>query len=510
MTSISCIYIGLFTGEKKQYKKYLTDASIAVPRATLYRHYYLTAASRSETYDCDENSTNDRADGSTSYQFSDAETSQPTHTADLSHRPLTSTPSDDSHASTSDNCHISEAEDSHADVSGTESGMATLDFGDCRTSSSVNYGCQDTDTPFDNTCQCDDETVSSPSESFVEDHIGADSSDSDSVDSVESDCHGPASKMQKALTAEEENCMAVFSYVLKHHISGKASQELFDLLDLMSESESHSGSLLNMKKILACCQPTVVDICEKCHSLFPKDDSVLQCITKNCQGLRYKGNQQNKRKCYLAYLPIESQLKDLFQREGVWKALVEFRSETESCTSISDITTAEIIQELRQPGNFLHEKGNFSMLFNTDGVPLYRSSGVSIWPVYLVINELPPVMRFARKNMILWGIWQGRGKPIFSSFFEYFVREMIHVKENGVQLSVDGYDITCRGILLVGTLDLQAKAMVADMTMHNGQFGCITCKEPGQVVQRGKGYCRMYPYRDPDPEERNSEGIQLT
>ena len=36
-----------------------------------------------------------------------------------------------------------------------------------------------------------------------------------------------------------------------------------------------------------------------------------------------------------------------------------------------------------------------SMLFNTDGAPLFQSSGISLWPVFLAINEIPPTERLA-------------------------------------------------------------------------------------------------------------------
>lgn len=36
---------------------------------------------------------------------------------------------------------------------------------------------------------------------------------------------------------------------------------------------------------------------------------------------------------------------------------------------------------------------HISFQINTDGVALFRSSKYSIWPVYLVVNELPPNCR---------------------------------------------------------------------------------------------------------------------
>ena len=43
--------------------------------------------------------------------------------------------------------------------------------------------------------------------------------------------------------------------------------------------------------------------------------------------------------------------------------------------------------------DLLSQPANVSLLFNTDGVALYRSSKVSVWPVWAVVNELPPSLR---------------------------------------------------------------------------------------------------------------------
>ena len=43
--------------------------------------------------------------------------------------------------------------------------------------------------------------------------------------------------------------------------------------------------------------------------------------------------------------------------------------------------------------NFFTHPAHISILLNTDGVAIYRSSNVSIWPVWGVVNELPPTLR---------------------------------------------------------------------------------------------------------------------
>ena len=37
--------------------------------------------------------------------------------------------------------------------------------------------------------------------------------------------------------------------------------------------------------------------------------------------------------------------------------------------------------------------GDISFIVNTDGVAVFRSSKKALWPVWLVINELPPTER---------------------------------------------------------------------------------------------------------------------
>jgi hypothetical protein len=43
------------------------------------------------------------------------------------------------------------------------------------------------------------------------------------------------------------------------------------------------------------------------------------------------------------------------------------------------------------PGGHLSEDNpyNVSFTWNTDGIPVFKSSKFSLWPFYLVINELP-------------------------------------------------------------------------------------------------------------------------
>lgn len=71
-------------------------------------------------------------------------------------------------------------------------------------------------------------------------------------------------------------------------------------------------------------------------------------------------------------------------------------------TDIRDVYDGKLYKEhFNSKGYFQNVSTNDSMTtelhlslqINTDGVAIFRSSKCSVWPVYAVINELPPHLR---------------------------------------------------------------------------------------------------------------------
>lgn len=56
---------------------------------------------------------------------------------------------------------------------------------------------------------------------------------------------------------------------------------------------------------------------------------------------------------------------------------------------IEDILDGKFYKKLCEKDGFLNCTNNISLIFNTDGAPLYSSSSISLWPVFLAVNELP-------------------------------------------------------------------------------------------------------------------------
>ena len=164
---------------------------------------------------------------------------------------------------------------------------------------------------------------------------------------------------------------------------------------------------------------------------------------------------------------------------------------------LTDITDGECYRAMMGDDLFLDKaKNNLTAIFNTDGVNLYSSSKVELWPIFLAINELSPAQRFSRNNIILLGLWQGKGKPPFQAFLQIFTDEMNTLYTEGVEVQIDEETYSVKLSVLCGITDLPAKAELLNMSYFNGEYACITCEEPGLTVKQGKGHAKCYPYRN--------------
>lgn len=81
-------------------------------------------------------------------------------------------------------------------------------------------------------------------------------------------------------------------------------------------------------------------------------------------------------------------------------------------------------------------------------------------------------------------------------FFDSFYSEFQKLKE-GIQIDVPPLDtnVVVRGILLMGTCDLPAKASCLNYTQFNGEYGCPVCFSKGETLHLPTGgNVHVYPY----------------
>jgi hypothetical protein len=129
----------------------------------------------------------------------------------------------------------------------------------------------------------------------------------------------------------------------------------------------------------------------------------------------------------------------------------------------------------------------------------------------VAINELSPSFRFARENIILAGIWQGKGKPPMQQYLGSLCSAFNKLYNTGIVVELDNKDTCVKMKVIGGTYDLPAKAAVLNMTQFNGSESCIACEDPGKVVKQGKGHCRCFPFRQDHEKypERTQDNVSF-
>ena len=116
---------------------------------------------------------------------------------------------------------------------------------------------------------------------------------------------------------------------------------------------------------------------------------------------------------------------------------------------IADVYDGALYSALSRSGEFLSSVCNISFQWNTDGVPLFRSSSYSMWPMYFKINELPQRMRNGLNTC--WSmVWDHK------TICKYILKEIF---AEGVQVHPPELSspFMCKAIVLTGTCDLPAK-----------------------------------------------------
>lgn len=129
--------------------------------------------------------------------------------------------------------------------------------------------------------------------------------------------------------------------------------------------------------------------------------------------------------------------------------------------------------------SFSHRE-HLGVTLNTDGVPLFKSSQSTMWPVYLEITNFPPPIHFRHDNVIICGVWVGHSKPDMNILLKPILEDIDHLHTLGFTFSSPEGMKTVRVKLLFGVFDLVAKAKVLNMKQFNGVCDCPTCIHPGE------------------------------
>lgn len=234
------------------------------------------------------------------------------------------------------------------------------------------------------------------------------------------------------------------------------------------------------------------------------------CFTRTVDGQLKCGNQHclkdissHNSNDYFIELPIISQLTAFYSREEIRNGLKHrFERVKTNESNIEDVYDCDIYKQMSKDGGPLSsdKPNNISFIFNTDGIPIFKSSKTSCWPIFMMVNELPYRMRKSRENMLMCGLWFGHEKPRMNMFCQPLHKSLVEL-DKGINLQLkDGNNITVQGYLYSVSCDIPARSCVMNINQHNGESCCTKCLQTG-INHRTPtgGNIRIFPYKKEMP-----------
>ncbi len=135
-------------------------------------------------------------------------------------------------------------------------------------------------------------------------------------------------------------------------------------------------------------------------------------------------------------------------------------------------------------GRFLSKPENTGLVLCSDGVPTFKSSKGSLWPVYLMVTSIPPHKRNRVDNLIVAALWYGHVKPPMNLLLQPILETISSIEKDGISHK----EVVIRAKLMQAVFDLPAKSSATCTKQFNGEYGCFYCVQKGEIYKRARIY----------------------
>ena len=148
------------------------------------------------------------------------------------------------------------------------------------------------------------------------------------------------------------------------------------------------------------------------------------------------------------------------------------------------------MKKLTAEGQFFSHNNRIGLGLSTIGIPLFKSSSTSMWPVYVTILNLPPSIEMKAENITLDGVWVGPHKPSMKLLLDPIIDDLKYLYTDGLTVMLLNGHADFKAKLVMAFFDLPAKASILNCKQFNSKFGCCVCYHPGLWLST---WARIYP-----------------
>ncbi|XP_043480061.1 uncharacterized protein LOC122509849 [Leptopilina heterotoma] len=246
-------------------------------------------------------------------------------------------------------------------------------------------------------------------------------------------------------------------------------------------------------------------ICPECQNYAGTFNR--SCIQKECEFCKEKFSVNGKNFTnFYATFDIKNNVKSCLERnDNYYNHVMQDRiQETDIFSDIYDGRAySDFVQSL--PPEDKHQYVTFT--FNCDGAPVFESSNTSIYPIQLMINELPFEVR--TKETIVAALWFGKSKPNMNVFLKGYVDQMNELTDSRVECVIQGEARLIRPFAICCSVDSVARYSMQGVGPHNSYYPCNWCLQKGKYIRNkaNTGGCVKFPIMKKVPEERNEDNF---
>lgn len=286
--------------------------------------------------------------------------------------------------------------------------------------------------------------------------------------------------------------LMILSFFLEHQLTWVALEDLLQLFSHVLGPNSHlPKTKYFFKKCFDVNDRAIFHFyCKNCDLYLgtyedvhhmPNDESIESDKTQkykfkkcaNCEQV-FSLNKMNDGKFYIQ-LSIKAQIEEKLKIDP---NILNFNTNPNPNNSIGDIFDGDLYKSLKA------KTANFKLLtltLNTDGVRVFKSKAKSsLWPVQMILNEVPLQKRYKQGNIMLSGISFGKD-PDFSVYLRPLVQELKKIDEDKIEVNFNGVNHKIALRVLLVSSDSPARCKVMKLKQYNGQFGCTYCLHPGET-----------------------------
>lgn len=215
--------------------------------------------------------------------------------------------------------------------------------------------------------------------------------------------------------------------------------------------------------------------CGKCLNINKIDADSIKSRCARCD-IVLKTTETN----FFVTIPIEQQI--IKSVRDNWSSISKFdtSSKTDKRT-YTDAHDGKILSDVLQ--QYAESDINIlSLCLNLDGANKYKSNTLSVWPIQLVQNYLPPDIRFLPHNIIVCGLYYHEEKPNCYEYMLPLVNELNDLRKRKITIEIDGDEFIFKPVITHCSVDLPAKSMLQATKQYGGYESCTYCDIVGELI----------------------------